>query len=380
MTENNEKYTQTLEKVEYQAQLLKNRIEKNRKNLRKWSRKNKITCYRLYDKDIPEIPLAIDIYTTLSDEIQTKIDSIKYLEKLDDLISQNSNEVQQYLAEEKARTYARVYLYERNYEKDENEETFWLEKMCEAISASLEIPADNVISKLRRKQRDVNTNSRKQYTKDENKDSVYKLTQEQGQLFRINLSDYIDTGLFLDHRNLRKHIRETSSGKNVLNLFCYTGSFSVYAAEGNCKSVESVDLSNTYLDWAKQNMLLNEFCDENKYTYIRSDVETYLDTLIKNNNRKFDIIILDPPTFSNSKKMDKTLDINRDWKNLVEKCLQLLSQNGILYFSTNSKTLCINEKEINTDKKFSVTDITPQTISQDFRNTKIHKAWKFELL
>ncbi len=378
MTENNAK--QTLEKVEYQAQLLKNRIEKNRKNLRKWSRKNKITCYRLYDKDIPEIPLAIDIYTTLSDEIQTKIDSIKYLEKLDDLISQNSNEVQQYLEEEKSRTYARVYLYERNYEKDEDEENFWLEKMCEAISASLEIPADNVISKLRRKQRDVNTNSRKQYTKDENKDSVYKLTQEQGQLFRINLSDYIDTGLFLDHRNLRKHIRETSSSKNVLNLFCYTGSFSVYAAEGNCKSVESVDLSNTYLDWAKQNMLLNEFYDENKYTYVRSDVETYLDTLIKNNSRKFDIIILDPPTFSNSKKMDKTLDINRDWKNLVEKCLQLLSQNGILYFSTNSKTLCMNEKEINMDKKFSVTDITPQTISQDFRNTKIHKAWKFELL
>ena len=180
---------------------------------------------------------------------------------------------------------------------------------------------------------------------------------------------------------LREQIRELSKNKRVLNLFCYTASFSVFAAEGNAQYIESVDLSNTYLNWAKENLLLNGFSDEKKYAFKKEDAIKFLQ---KKQNSKyedlFDIIILDPPTFSNSKSTENILDINRDWINLVNNSLNLLKKDGILFFSTNSTRLSFKEQNIlkTTKNGFEVNaeDITPLTIPKDFEGTKCHKCWK----
>ena len=180
--------------------------------------------------------------------------------------------------------------------------------------------------------------------------------------------------MFFDHRPLRQHIKETCSGKSVLNLFCYTGSFSVYAAAGNAASVVSVDLSKTYLNRAQENFLLNGLSVDAPFLFIRSDVTAFLSTT----NRKWDIIILDPPTFSNSKKTPDILDINRDWVSLAGRCIELLKPGGILYFSTNSRHLAFDGTKLYPfapGQTLSVTDITGRTIPEDFRNSKIHRCW-----
>ena len=231
----------------------------------------------------------------------------------------------------------------------------------------------------------------------------FQYVQEQGQIFKINLSSYLDNGLFFDHRPLRSIIRDTSSKKRVLNLFCYTGSFSVYAAQGNASFVESVDLSNTYLVWAKQNMQNNGFSDNHKYVFTRSDCMVFLQQKavaqkkllassnqnipisdeIKKNAQTYDIIILDPPTFSNSKNTSNVLDINKDWPQLVKDALNILNPNGILYFSTNSERLKFNIEQIPQKTisgcQIECEDITPQTIPNDYAASKPHRCWKFSV-
>ena len=204
----------------------------------------------------------------------------------------------------------------------------------------------------------------------------------------MNLSDYIDTGLFFDHRPLRLTVQSEAAGKRVLNLYCYTGAFSVYAAAGEAAHIDSVDLSGKYLGWAEENMRLNGFTDKSKYRFIEGDVTTFLEkaapavekhdrhTNGKNAPAGYDIIILDPPTFSNSKKTDTMLDINRDWPSLIASCTSLLSENGVLYFSTNSRKLSFDEKKIPED--FAAKDITSSTIPEDFRNERIHRVWKIQ--
>ena len=203
----------------------------------------------------------------------------------------------------------------------------------------------------------------------------------------MNLTDYIDTGLFLDHRLLRREIREQSNGKSVLNLFCYTGSFSVYAAEGKARRITSVDMSRTYLSWAKKNLELNEFNPQNeyKYSFICQDAVKYLkarrsEKEAKDGINRFDLIILDPPTFSNSKDTDTVLDINRNWPELVADALSLLNEGGSLYFSTNSRRLKFEEdrlpKAADGASRYRAEDISQRTISEDYRNQKIHRVWK----
>lgn len=331
----------TDEKNEYQALLLFNRLQKRYKHLKKWANRNQITCYRLYDKDIPEIPLAIDLY---------------------ELITEDGKSTERYL---------RMYLYQRPYEKTEESEHLWLSTMIKGVEKAIDIKHDNIITKTRKKQRGTT-----QYEKTQQKNVIEGIVREQGHIFNVNLSEYLDTGLFFDHRPLRKIVQQTSSGKSVLNLFCYTGAFSVYAAAGGAKNIDSVDLSNTYLEWAKKNMSLNGFNGKGRYNFIRSDVIEFLETT----NKTWDMIILDPPTFSNSKNTKGTLDINRDWHKLVCKCIELLNDEGILYFSTNSRQLIFDiEKIPKTTKKnktLQVKDITQETIPEDFRNKKIHRCWK----
>ena len=264
-------------KTEYQAQLFANRLKKKYKELRKWARKNRITCYRIYNKDIPEIPVSLDLYEFLPSFVTTPIEVAKFLSEQNDKISQNDLQTEKDI---KSRTFAVLYLYERPYEKLYEQEEIWLNAMQKAAGEVLGIEQNHIIKKMRKHQKGSNQYEKKDaQSTNFNADFSefdFQYVQEQGQIFKINLSSYLDNGLFFDHRPLRSIIRDTSSKKRVLNLFCYTGSFSVYAAQGNASFVESVDLSNTYLDWAKQNMQNNGFSDNHKYVFTRSDCMVFL--------------------------------------------------------------------------------------------------------
>lgn len=375
----------THQKLENQKTLFSNRLKRKIKELKKWARKNKISCYRIYDRDIPEIPVSLDLYEFLPDHIQNKIEAAKYTSFVAERISQNDPTVQGELV---LNTYAVIYLYERPYEKDENEEEFWFDQMAKTAAEVLNIPFSHIVKKERKRQRGTN-----QYEKDEEKESIYSikgLTQECGELFNIDLTSYLDTGLFFDHRPLRSIVRETASKKSVLNLFCYTGSFSVYAAEGGAKKVESVDLSNTYLTIAKNNMDLNGFSDKNAYIYTRQDVIEFLkEKAVKakagelKEDEYYDMIILDPPTFSNSKNTYNVLDINKDWPQLCKDCLNILAPGGILYFSTNSTKLSFDKSLLPQatvkNKVIMITDMTESSIPKDFEGTKCHKLWELKI-
>lgn len=378
---NNDK---SIEKNAYQAELFSNRLKRKYKELRKQMRKNRISCYRLYDRDIPEVPVSLDLYEFLPDGVDSVMEAARFMSDQNERLSANDPAVEK---EIKERTWAVLYLYERPYEKSEEEETLWLDAMAKAAADILGIDKIHIIKKSRGHK---SHKEDEQYQKNDSQISIEGLVQEQGQLFRVDLTSYLDTGLFFDHRPLRATVRDTSSKKRVLNLFCYTGSFSVYAAQGNASYVESVDLSNTYLAWAKDNMKLNGFTDKKKYEFIRADCQVFLqEKAVAAKGGKladeelYDLIILDPPTFSNSKATNDVLDINRDWPQLVKDCLNILAPGGTLYFSTNSERIKFDISKIPpktaAGSEFTWKEITEQTISADFAGKKPHKAWEFKL-
>ena len=396
-----------MNKLEYQAELFTNRLRKRYKELRKWARKNRISCYRLYDRDIPEVPVSLDLYEFLPDEIVTPVEAARFLSDQNARLSANDPDVE---AGIKERTYAVLYLYERPYEKDETEEEIWLDLMAKSAAEVLGIPDEHIVKKSRGHKSHKSTGSlspsKGQYQarhaelvsastleRSRNKFgmTVQGLVQEQGQLFRVDLTTYLDTGLFFDHRTLRATIRDSCSKKRVLNLFCYTSSFSVYAAQGNAAFVESVDLSNTYLSWSQDNMKLNGFSDKKRYVFTKADCMRFLqEKAVAAKSGKleqkelYDIIILDPPTFSNSKTTADILDINRDWPQLVKDCLNILAPGGTLYFSTNSERLKFDVSKIPpktaSGLNFTCNEITAQTIPNDYEGKKPHKVWKLELV
>ena len=382
-------------KNQYQSELFSNRLKKKYKELRKWARKNRVSCYRIYDRDIPEVPVSLDLYEFLPENVTSPMESARFLSDQNARLSANDYSIEDDI---KSRTFAILYLYERPYEKDEKEEEEWLDAMANAAATVLGIPYSHIIKKQRKRQ----DHKASQYEKTE--DTNYELqeagnlTQECGQIFKLDLTTYLDTGLFFDHRPLRSAVRENCSNKSVLNLFCYTGSFSVYAASGNAKTVESVDLSNTYLDWAKENMTLNGFIDKKKYIFTRADCIHFLQEKAvaqkavisgtasdeqKKSASTYDLIILDPPTFSNSKNTYNVLDINRDWPQLVKDCLNILNPGGTLYFSTNSERLKFDKTQLPnaTISGCIITcdDITAQTIPNDYSGSKPHRCWKFQI-
>ena len=372
-------------KTEYQSQLFANRLRKKYKELRKWARKNRVSSYRLYDRDIPEVPLCLDLYEFLPPEIDTVIEAARFTAEQNARLSANDPLIEKDIKE---RTYAVLYLYERPYEKDQDEEVLWLDAMASAAAQVLGIEESHIIKKSRGHKSHKSTGDQYQKNTDDEKQG---LIQEQGQIFRVDLSSYLDTGLFFDHRPLRSIVRDSCSKKRVLNLFCYTSSFSVYAAQGNASYVESVDLSNTYLDWSKENMKLNGFTDKKRYVYTRADCMRFLqEKAVAAKSGKlaaeelYDLIILDPPTFSNSKATSDVLDINRDWPQLVKDCLNILSPGGTLYFSTNSERLKFDISKLPPKTaaglSFSCIDITDKSIPNDFSGKKPHKVWEFKIL
>lgn len=387
-------------KTSYQAELFSNRLKRKYKELRKQMRKNRISCYRLYDRDIPEVPVSLDLYEFLPDGVDSVLEAARFMAAQNERLSANDPAVEK---EIKERTWAVLYLYERPYEKSEEEETIWLEAMSKAAAGVIGIDINHIIKKSRghkshKEDDQYNKNSHAELVSASSSDgsrnkfgmTIEGLVQEQGQLFRVDLTSYLDTGLFFDHRPLRATVRDTSSKKRILNLFCYTGSFSVYAAQGNAAFVESVDLSNTYLAWAKENMKLNGFTDKKKYVFTRADCQVFLqEKAVAAKGGKlaaeelYDLIILDPPTFSNSKATSDVLDINRDWPQLVKDCLNILTPGGKLYFSTNSERIKFDISKIPpktaAGSNFTCKEITEETIPVDFAGKKPHKAWQFTL-
>ncbi len=295
--------------------MFRNRLSKVHRRLSKLARKKKISCYRVYDHDLPEFPICIEIYG----------------ENL-------------YIAE-----------YKRQHGMTENEHNLWMEKTLLASAEVMATNKDNIFLKLRQRK----PGRLGQYQKIEEGGNEFTV-DENGLSFIVNLNDYLDTGLFLDHRDTREMVREKAKDKRVLNLFSYTGSFSVYAASGKATEVESVDLSRTYLSWSERNMKLNGFEDQEKFRYIQADVKQYLRELP---DASFDLIILDPPTFSNSKRMDDFLDIQKDHVSLINECLRILSSGGEIIFSTNYRKFQLEKKNITSA---NIKDITKATTPFDF--------------
>jgi 23S rRNA G2069 N7-methylase RlmK/C1962 C5-methylase RlmI len=315
------------DKDEQQAAYFRNRLVKNEHHLRRWAKTGGIEAFRLYDNDIPEVPLALDRYG---------------------------------LGQETA---LHLALYERPYDKDEGLEADWLKLMAATAAEALAVRSERVFIKTRRRLRGL-----EQYEKLSGK-TAEMVVKEAGLSFIVNLSDYIDTGLFLDHRTTRSMVREGAAGKRVLNLFSYTGSFSVYAAAGGATAVTSVDLSNTYLAWAERNLELNGFSAA-AHPMVHADVSLFLADAAGAGAR-WDLIVADPPTFSNSKSAPADFDVNKDWPALIEACGRVLAPGGTMYFSTNSRKLKWDPARIPISSK----DISAATIPKDFRDERIHRCW-----
>ncbi|MDR3311882.1 MAG: class I SAM-dependent methyltransferase [Spirochaetaceae bacterium] len=333
------------DKVNYQAEIFANRLRKRYSHLKKWARRTGAGVFRLYDRDIPEIPLACDLYC---------------LETGGEDISLHSPAEAAYLL---------MYLYQRPYEKDAADEAVWLDSMANAAAGALDIPGVRILRKVRRRQRGA-----AQYEKTMDPAPVTGLVREQGLRFLVDLTSHLDTGLFPDHRPLRDLVRRESAGKRVLNLFCYTGAFSVYAASGGARVVTSVDLSRTYLEKARQNMAINGFAGQRDIAFVRNDVSAFLAGAAGKGGR-WDIIVLDSPTFSNSKAVEGVLDINAQWPALVRACLAVLESPGTLFFSTNSRRLKFDPAVL--PRSLAVTDISGRTIPEDFSHLP-HRVWRID--
>ncbi|HED4449422.1 TPA: bifunctional 23S rRNA (guanine(2069)-N(7))-methyltransferase RlmK/23S rRNA (guanine(2445)-N(2))-methyltransferase RlmL [Pasteurella multocida] len=305
-----------------------NRLQKNSKKIEKWAKQQGINAYRLYDADLPEYNLAVDRY--------------------DDHIV-----VQEYAAPKNI---------------DENKAR---QRLLDAVTATLQVTGvetNKLILKVRQKQKGTN-----QYEKLANKGDYFYVNEYSAKLW-VNLTDYLDTGLFLDHRLTRKMLGEMAKGKDVLNLFAYTGSATVHMALGGAKSTTTVDMSNTYLNWAEQNLLLNDL-EGKQHKLIQADCLQWLARC----DRQFDLIFVDPPTFSNSKRMEDSWDVQRDHIKLMTQLKRILRPNGTIVFSNNKRGFKMDVEGLET-LGLSAVDITAKTLPLDFeRNKQIHNCWVVRL-
>jgi len=305
-----------------------NRIRKRHKHLKKWANRWPTQAYRLYDRDMPEYRWSVDVYggdVFLQEYPSNKMD-------------------------------ARARRAQR-------------QEVLDALVEVLGVSKARIHERTRERQK-----GKKQYEKRADSDSKKKV-QEGGLNFLVNFDNYIDTGLFLDHRNMRrevaKQVEERGKGTKVLNLFAYTGAFSVWAARAGAHTT-TVDMSNTYLDWAKENFAANNISTAS-HVFQRADILQWLPREARF-GRTYDIIVLDPPTFSRSKKMERDFDVQRDHVELIDGCLELLEPSGLLYFSTNFRKFSLDDSFTH-----MATEISSKTVPKDFRKG-IHRAWKLELL
>lgn len=304
-----------------------NRLTKVYKHYSKIARKQQVACFRFYDHDLPEFPFAIDWYNGVVHAAE----------------------------------------YKRRHGMEDDEHELWLQQCRETIAAVLEVTPEVIYMKIRQRK----AGRQGQYEKF-NEEKVERIVPEGNLNFIINLTDYLDTGLFLDHRITRGLVRDEAEGLDVLNLFCYTGSFSVYAAQGKAKTVTSVDLSKTYLNWAKRNMQYNKLYNDEKHEFVHGDVIEWLDYMPAN---KYGLIVCDPPTFSNSKRMDDDFDVQRDHVMLLKKLLKGCADGGRIYFSNNYRDFVLDRDSI---PAVIVKDITGLTTPFDFQGKLNRKCYLIE--
>ena len=301
-----------------------NRLQKNIKKIEKWAKQQGLDAYRLYDADLPEYNVAVDRY---GDHIV----------------------VQEYAAPKNI---------------DENKAR---QRLLDAVTATLQvtgIETNKLILKVRQKQKGTN-----QYEKLANKGEYFYVNEYGAQLW-VNLTDYLDTGLFLDHRLTRKMVGEMAKGKDFLNLFAYTGSATVHAALGGAKSTTTVDMSNTYLNWAEQNLILNDI-EGKQHKLIQADCLQWLEKC----DRQFDLIFVDPPTFSNSKRMEDSWDVQRDYIKLMRNLKRILRPSGTIVFSNNKRGFKMDFEALD-ELGLSAVEISAKTLPLDFeRNKQIHNCW-----
>jgi 23S rRNA G2069 N7-methylase RlmK/C1962 C5-methylase RlmI len=296
--------------------MLANRVKNNARHLRKWAKRENVSCYRIYDKDIPEVPIAIDWYD--------------------------------------GRLHGALYA-KPELGRD------WLAFVMLAAADALGVAETDVFLKVRERQR-----GSAQYRKQGDKSARFAVP-EGGLQFWVNLTDYLDTGLFLDHRLTRRWVQEQAADKRVLNLFCYTGSFSIYAAAGGASHVTSVDLSSTYLSWAQDNLALNHMPDSH-HQWVRDDAVGFL----QNTRAEYDLVIVDPPTFSNSKRTERAFDLRRDHVELLRLVSRATRPGGQIVFSTNSSRFSFDESAL---PGAEIKETTAETIPEDFQRRRSHRCW-----
>ena len=309
-------------------QMFENRLLKNYKHRLKQAKRLNVSCWRLYDHDLPEFPVCVEFY--------------------EDYI---------YIAE-----------YNRRHALTDEEHEIWFNETKRIIADMTGVPTDKMYVKLRKRM----SHREGQYEKEAVTESKIITVQENGLQFLVNLTDYLDTGLFLDHRVTRQMVQTEAKDTHFLNLFSYTSSFSVYAAKAGAKSVTSVDLSKTYLSWSEENFKLNQIASSTAYQFIHADVKQYLKTLPIN---YYELVVMDPPTFSNSKRMKDILDIQRDHVELINDMLKAMKPGGILYFSTNFTQFIIDAEQI---KSTQIKDITKATTPFDFEGRL--KRWCYKII
>ena len=303
--------------------MFENRIRKNLRRLKNRLKRGNIHCYRLYDRDLPEYAVAVDRYEDFLHVQEYKapagVDPRKARDRLNDILVK--------------------------------------------LPEILEIPKDQVFLKVRSHQRGAGQYPRL------GSERVFHPVREGGLTFLVNFVDYLDTGLFLDHRITRRMIGGMIRGKSFLNLFAYTGTATVYAANGGAKSTVSVDASETYLDWARRNLALNGY-DENRHTLVQADCLTWMNE----EKRKYDVIYLDPPTFSNSKKLKRDFEVQRDHVELIKGAVRLLDRDGLLIFANNFRRFRIDSEALS---HLKIEDVTRETLPFDYyRSPGIHHCWE----
>lgn len=313
------------------AEMVYNRLVKNRKKLSKWLSRENIQCYRVYDADMPEYAAAIDVYNFTDGSPKLHL--------------------QEYAAPKTV---------------DEGKARARLEEIRHACVKAFDLEESQLVVKQR-----VRNRGKQQYERFADSGQTTGRVQEGSARLLINLYDYLDSGLFLDHRPLRLRIARSIRGKEFLNLFCYTATATVHAALAGAKASVSVDMSNTYLDWARANFMENNLNLKN-HTLVRGNCLEWLQTC----RRGFDVIMLDPPSFSNSKKMEGVLDVQRDHVALIQRCMDLLKPGGSLYFSNNLRSFKLDDQAL---ASYQVRNISQETLDPDFmQNPKIHQCWEIK--
>lgn len=317
------------------ATAFENRLAKMARHLGRWARKAGVSCYRVYDADLPDYAVAIDLYAGAG--------------------------------RDEGKRWVHIAEYAPPHGVDPERSLRRLDDVRAIVPGVLGVDPQDVFLKVRERQR-----GSAQYERVARK-GVVGTVAEGGLLFEVNLSDYLDTGLFLDHRLTRAWLRELAPGKRFLNLFAYTGSATVYAADGGATSTLTVDMSSTYLDWTKRNMALNGFTGA-EHARVRADVLEWV-SAARLGKERYDLIFCDPPTFSNSKRMDRTWDVQRDHAPFLIEVAELLAEGGLLVFSCNRRKFVFDAEALSAAGLFTE-EVTSRTISRDFeRRPEMHRCW-----